>query len=594
VLILDGRQLASEINSKVNIAEIVGRYVQLTRSGRNHKGLCPFHNEATPSFLVSEEKGIYKCFGCGEGGDAISFFSKMEGISYGEALTNLASDVGVDATIVRRFQRNNQRNNFEKEFEILKFAQGFYQYYLLNTAEGHIALAYLASRGITKEIVIQFGIGLAPRDGSLIVKALASNSHSFETAKNAGLLHQSESGDYYSPFKSRIMFQVTNEQGHTVGFSGRTYLPGDDSYAKYVNSPESRVFQKSQIVYNLHEARKIARTSGRILLFEGFMDVIAAHKAGFVESVATMGTALTAAHARTLSRHAREVILVFDGDKAGLAATSKAIPILFAAGLQVRIVHMTGGLDPDDYVMQNGVDKFAELVKHSLGAIDFQYQYLKQGLRLETTDGQVEFERRLMAFSNQLPDKSVGQILLRRLRNEVYEQRRDRGNKGRQQQDGLYPQPNKDRQTNVFQPVPKLQVTSGDVKAEKELIYYMLLDKKVFELVMSQIGTAFNIDTHRKVVQAIEAYYVKNDVMNQEEFFSHLDPLMRRVVRDVVYELKSRPQKWSKEMIIELTDKVQMGAKKLAHAGKKQMFYNASYDEQLRMMGELTVDRVVN
>ena len=586
---MDRKQLADSIRTSVNVVDVVGRYVQLTRSGNNYKGLCPFHNEATPSFLVSEDKGIYKCFGCGEGGDSISFLSKMEGISYGEALAQLAENVGIERNVLRQLKRSNQRNNFEKEFEILKFAQGFYHYYLLNTEEGMLALDYLAGRGITKDIIGQFGIGLAPRDGTLLIKTLESNSHSFEIAKNVGLLGQGKSGDYYSQFKSRIMFSVANEQGNVVGFSGRSYLTDDDGYAKYMNSPESRVFQKSQIVYNLHQARKTARTTRKILMFEGFLDVIAAHKAGFMESVATMGTALTIEHAKILSHHAHEIILVFDGDKAGLAATAKAIPILFAQQLQVRVVRIPGGLDPDDYVKQSGVDKFAEAVKDSLGAIDFQYEYLKQGLRMNTTDDQVEFERRLMAFGRSLPDQSMGQAMLRKWKNELYEQRR--GNSGRNhQQDGLYRRPNS-VQPNAI-PVPKLQVKPGEVKAEKELIYYMLMDKQVFDLVVSQIGTAFNIDAHRKIVQAIEAYYFKNNVMNQEEFLSSLEPYSMRLVRDVVYELKSRPKTWSEEMITELIDKVQEGALKLERAGKKEMFYKASHEQQLVMMGDLTAGLV--
>ena len=594
---LDRKQLADNIRTSISVVDVVGRYVKLSKSGNNHKGLCPFHNEATPSFLVSEEKGIYKCFGCGEGGDAISFLSKMEAISYGEALGRLAEHAGVDQKVLRQLRRNNDRNNFDKEFELLKFAQGFYQYYLLNTEEGKVALDYLTGRGITKDIIVQFGIGLAPRDGSLLIKALESNSHSFEVAKNAGLIGQGESGDYYSLFKSRVMFQVTNEQGHVVGFSGRTYLPVDEAQAKYVNSPESRVFQKSQIVYNLHEARKTARTTGKILLFEGFLDVIASHTAGFTESVATMGTALTASHAKTLSRHVREVVLVFDGDKAGLVATAKAIPILLATGLQVRVASIPDGLDPDDYVKQHGTRKFAHVVKHALGAIDFQYEYLKQGLRLDTTDGQVEFGRRLTAFGHQLPDQVMGKAMLQKWKNEQYEQRRDnrdgqrhgRANRGGQQQ-GLYRLQNNASSSALV--TPKLQVISGEVKAEKELIYYMLADKRVFDLVLAQIGTAFNIDAHRKIVQGIEAYYAKHDVLNQAEFFSRLDPVMMRVAQDVVYEFRNWPKIWTREMIIELTGKVRSGALKLERAGKKEMFYRASHEQQLVMMGELTAGLV--
>lgn len=582
---MDRKQLADSIKASINIVDVVGRYVQLSKSGSNHKGLCPFHNEATPSFLVSEDKGIYKCFGCGEGGDSISFLSKMEGISYGEALAQLAETTNIDQNVLSQLRRNNQRNNFEKEFEILKFVQGFYQYYLLNTEEGKVALDYLVGRGITKDIIGQFGIGLAPRDSNLLIKALESNSHSLEVAKNAGLIGQSENGNYYSLFKSRIMFQVTSEQGNIVGFSGRLYLPDDDGYAKYMNSPESRVFQKSQIVYNLHEAKKMARTTGKILMFEGFLDVIAANKAGFIESVATMGTALTTEHAKILSRYAREVILVFDGDKAGLAATAKAIPILFAQGLQVRVAHIPGGLDPDDYVKQNGIDKFADVVKNALGAIDFQYEYLKQDLRLDTTDGQVEFERRLTTFGNQLPNQTMGQAMLRKWKNEVYERHRNNGG-GRYQQEGLYRRPNNVKTNAIL--IPKLQVASGEIKAEKELIYYMLIDKQVFDLVVSQMGTAFNIDAHRKIVQAIEAYYFKNDVMNREEFLNNLELHSMRIARDIVHELKNRPKIWSEEMIIELVDKVCKGALKLERAGKKKMFYNASHEQQLVMMEDLT------
>jgi len=587
---LDRKQLAENIRANLSVVEVVGRYVQLTRAGNNHKGLCPFHNEATPSFTVSEDKGIYKCFGCGEGGDAISFVSKMEGISYSEALARLAEGVGIDQKILRQLQQTNARNNFEKEFEILKFVQGFYQYSLLNTEEGKQALTYLTSRGISKEIIEQFGIGLAPQDGNLLIKALEANGLSFEIAKNTGLIAQRDLGDYYTQFKSRIMFQITNEQGNTIGFSGRTYLSEKDDQAKYINSSESRIFQKSQIVYNLHAARKSARTSGKTFIFEGFLDVIAAYKAGVTEAVATMGTALTLEHAKILSRHCREVVLVFDGDKAGLAATSKAIPILLTAGLQVSIAPMPNGLDPDDYIKQNGADKFINLVKNALGAMDFQYEYLKQGLNLESTDGKIEFERRLTTFSNTLPDRTLGQALLRKFKDDTYNQRRN-NHPHTNRQEGLYRRSNSNGLSSVAMP-QKLQVPSGEVKAEKELIYYMLLDKQIFELVASQIGTAFNIDAHRRIVQGIEAYYFNNNKMNQEEFLMQLDPQIMHVTQDIIAELKKRPQNWSKEMIIELTNRVQKGALKLERAGKKEMFYRANHEEQLVMMGELTASLI--
>ena len=590
MLILDRKQLADNIRAQVSVVDVIGRYVNLTKSGNNHKGLCPFHNEATPSFVVSEAKGIYKCFGCGEGGNAINFLSKMEGITYGEALGRLAENAGVDQKILGQLQRTRP-DNFEKEYEVLKYAQGFYQYYLLNADEGSAALDYLASRKVTKDIIEHFGIGLAPRDGNLLIKALTSNSYSLEVARNAGLIGQSESGEYYSRFKSRIMFQAANEQGNIIGFSGRVYLLGDKAQAKYVNSPESRIFQKSQIVYNLHEAKKVARKTGKIYIFEGFLDVIAAHKAGFAEAVATMGTAMTDAHVKVLSRHAREVIIVFDGDKAGLAATTKAIPLLFAQGLQVKVALMPSGLDPDDYIKQKGVLKFANLLKNPVGAIDFKYEYLKQGLNLDSTDHQVEFEARVTAFANELQVPAMRQALNRKLKDDLYANRRNRSHQEQSKlPEGMYRRPNNMQPTYGI--TPKLSVVSGEVKAEKELIYYMLMDKQVFKLAFSQIGTALNIDAYRKIAQAVEDYYFKNEEMNQEEFFACLDPQMMRVAQEVVYELKTRPKEWSKEMIIELTDKVRKGALKLARAGKKEMFYRASHEQQLVMMDDLTAGLV--
>jgi len=504
-------------------------------------------------------------------------------------MARLADEAGLDKNLLAQLKKNNQITDFSKEFEILKFVQGFYQYYLLNTKEGRFACDYLTSRGITKEIIQQFGIGLAPNDGNLLITALTSNSFSFEIAKNVGIIAQSENGDYYSQFKARIMFAVTCEQGNVCGFSGRTYLASDEHYAKYMNSPASQVFQKSQIIYNLYVAKKIARTTGKILMFEGFLDVITAHTAGFAASVATMGTALTAEHAKILSRHAREVTLVFDGDSAGVQAAAKAIPILLATGIQVKVASIPNALDPDEYIKQNGANKFADIINGALGAIDYQYNYLKQGLRLETTDGQVEFERRLTNFGKLVPNQATSAAMHRKWKNEVYESRQRQKRQPHYQQGSNWRSHGKQIFTT---PMPMLQVIEGTVKAEKELIYYMLIEKAVFELVSSQIGVAFNIDAHRKIVQAIEAYYFQNSKMEPAEFLASLEPASRQIVQNVLDELANLTKNWSESVIIELVGKVKKGALKLERAGKKQMFYKASHEQQLVMMGDLTASFV--
>jgi len=562
--------------------------VQLAKSGNNHKGLCPFHNEATPSFLVSEDKGIYKCFGCGEGGDAISFLSKMENISFTQALTQLAQHSGVDQNIINQINLSQSKDNFDKEIELLTFIKGFYKYYLLNSEEGKIGLDYLENRGITKNNIEYFGIGLAPKDGNILIKALEANSFSFELAKKTGILGQRDDGAYYSLFRSRIIFSIDDEQGRTVGFSGRTYLPDDKNQAKYVNSPESNVFQKSKIVYNLNEAKKAARQSKKLMLFEGFLDVISSVTAGFSESVATMGTSLTANHAQIIKRHANEVVLVFDGDKAGLSATAKAVMLLLPTGIRVKVVIIPNGLDPDDFIKQNGIRKFADLIENATGAMDFQYEFLKQGLMLETTDAQVEFERRLNSFASHLPNQSMQKALLRKWKDELYQKNR----KSSQNFNAAPSLRNTNQQKSPLPPLSVLKVTSREVKAEKELIFYMMLDKKVFDLTSKLIGTAFNIDAYRKIAQAIEAYYYKNEIMDKDKFLAKLEPVIRQTVEQIAGELRNRPKKWSEEMIVELTEVVQNGAFKLERAGKKEMFYKANHQQQLMMMSDLTTGLV--
>jgi len=308
-------------------------------------------------------------------------------------------------------------------------------------------------------------------------------------------------------------------------------------------------------------------------MFEGFLDVIAAHKAGFTESVATMGTSLTASHAKILSRHAREVILVFDGDQAGLAATAKAIPILFAAGLQVRVVHIPDGLDPDDYVKQHGARKFAEVVNNSLGAIDFQYEYAKQGINIHTTDGAMAFERRLTDIGKQF---GIGEELVWKFR---MGEKKNRVNK-----DKSVHQP--------FTPVSReeLPSTQRDIKIEKELIYYMLLDKKVFVLVDAQIGTAFNIDEHRKIVQAIEAYYAKHDAIRQDEFLNGLDIKVQSFIQEIIKKFGEKHPAWSEEIINSYCNQIKFSAMERQRNGKKEKLLEShqkvSRNELLRMMEE--------
>ena len=241
-----------------------------------------------PPFVVSPDKGIYKCFGCGEGGNVVSFVSSLEAISYPQAILKLAKRAGIETNIVLPSDESIQDAKFKNEFDILEFAKGFYHYYLNHTKEGKVALDYLHNRGMSDETIAKFGIGLAPSYSDALVKTLANNRYSLDVAMKLGLLNE-HNGQYYDRFKSRIMFPIFDKIGHVVGFSGRVFLEEDTHLGKYVNSPESPIFQKGKLIYHLNDAKLAIRRHNRVLLFEGFLDVISAVEAGFVESVATMG-----------------------------------------------------------------------------------------------------------------------------------------------------------------------------------------------------------------------------------------------------------------------------------------------------------------
>ena len=406
------QELFDEVVEKSDIVDVISDYVQLSKAGKNYKGLCPFHGENTPSFVVSPDKGIYKCFGCGEGGNVVSFVSSLEAISYPQAILKLAKRAGIETNIVLPSDESIRDAKFKNEFDILEFSKGFYHYYLNHTKEGKVALAYLHDRGMSDETIAKFGIGLAPSYSDALVKTLANNRYSLDVAMKLGLLNE-HNGQYYDRFKSRIMFPIFDKIGHVVGFSGRVFLEGDTHLGKYVNSPESPIFQKGKLIYHLNDAKLAIRRYNRVLLFEGFLDVISAVEAGFVESVATMGTALTDDHSRELRRLTDQIILCFDGDKAGLAAANKAIPILMAQNFSVSVVEIPNKMDPDEFIKTHGKEAFSKLIDQAIPAIDYQYRYIKRQFNLEFVSHREQFKRQIYHFAYTLQSHTLQELILK-------------------------------------------------------------------------------------------------------------------------------------------------------------------------------------
>lgn len=392
-------EVIEEIRSRSDIVDVVGEYVQLTKRGRNWFGLCPFHGESTPSFSVTADKQIFHCFGCGAGGNAITFLMDIENISFQEALLKLGERTGIDVGVQPGEAQSAQARNDDPLIMMHEFAADMYHHILLNTEEGQEALDYLQNRGFTQETIEKYRIGWALPEWNYMEVALRRKGYTDEQLEKSGLAIKREKSDgWFDRFRGRIMFPIMNENGKAIAFSGRV-LEQTKQEAKYMNSPESPIFQKSQVLYNVHLARGAIRKNRKIILFEGFMDVIAAGKAGIDNALATMGTSLTAQHIRQMKRFAQEVVICFDGDDAGWEAAKRAAIPLEEANFKVGIAVLPNGMDPDDFVRQNGAEAFREQViekpqtfiafamMHARRHKNFQYendllQYIQEVLQL--------------------------------------------------------------------------------------------------------------------------------------------------------------------------------------------------------------------
>lgn len=334
-----------EIKAKLNIEEVVGGYLQLQRAGRNLKACCPFHNEKSPSFIVSPERQSWHCFGCGEGGDIFSFVMKIEGVEFVDALKTLADKAGV------QLKKTNYKESGEKSniMEVIAAAKKFYVG-CLKIKGGVKAYEYLRGRGLTDEIIEKFELGFAPDSWSLLSEYLVKKGFKEKDIFAAGMTVQKEKGGFYDRFRGRIMFPINNIAGQTVGFSSRIMPGGDEKSAKYINTPETPVYNKGRILYGLDKAKIFLRQKDQCVMVEGNVDVIASFQAGVNNVVATSGTALTADQLRIIKRYTNNIVFSFDMDSAGAKAANRGIEMALAEGMDVSLIRVPEGKDPADAV----------------------------------------------------------------------------------------------------------------------------------------------------------------------------------------------------------------------------------------------------
>ncbi len=404
-----------ELKSRTDIADVISDYVTLKRSGRTLMGVCPFHNDRSPSFSVSRENGFFYCFGCGAGGDVITFLRKIENLDYMEALRKLASRAGMTIPENKGYDQGLMSIK-SRIYEANKEAGRFY-FKQLYSPDGKNALEYLKKRQISETMIRKFGLGYSPNNRFALVNHLKSKGFSDNELITANLANQSRNGYPFDRFSDRVMFPIFDLSGRVIAFGGRIM---SDIKPKYLNTSDTPVFNKSRNLFGLNTAKNHA--NGTLILVEGYMDVISLHQAGFENAVATLGTALTNEQAMMIKRYCEDVVICYDSDEAGQKATQRAIGILRSTGLNIRILTVPDGKDPDEFMKSHGdkgVSLFRRLLEKSGNDIEYRLNKMREGLDLENNDQRVQYLTNAAELISELDNPVTQDVYLTKLSNEL-------------------------------------------------------------------------------------------------------------------------------------------------------------------------------
>ncbi|MFW5437915.1 DNA primase [Paenibacillus apiarius] len=515
-------EVRDEVLKRNDIVDIVGQYVHLSKHGKYLKGLCPFHSEKTPSFTVTPEKQIFHCYGCGKSGTVIQFMMGIEGYSYPEAMKHLAelSHIPITwgtGTVTERNPHNEAKDSLIKAHEL---AAKLYHYILMNTSHGQEALLYLRGRGINDKLIEQFQIGYAPPQWDTLVQLLEKREFDLSLMEKGGLVSARHNGSgYVDRFRDRIMFPIWDRNGHAVAFAGRIM---GDGQPKYLNSPETMLFNKSKLLYNMHQARTHIKRTGQIILFEGYADVIQAWDAEVCNGIATMGTALTGDQVTLMKRMADNVTLCYDGDDAGQAAALKAIPLFEEAGMHVAVAMLPDRMDPDDYLKTHGAERFRHaIIAGAITPTKFKLISLRRNHILLEDDGKRRFKDEAMdviarvaspveremhlkelALQLDLPGESALVSLKQECAN--IRQKLQKKNGHGDNHDNWW---NNVRNDNRSIAPPTLR--PAYVYAERSLLALMFQDAEVSNYVERNLGEQFNVDDHAALAAYLYAYYAQ-------------------------------------------------------------------------------------
>jgi DNA primase len=584
-------EVIEKIKEQNDIVDIISEDVRLKKSGRNYMGLCPFHSDKSPSFSVSSEKQIYKCFSCGEAGNVLTFVMKYKKLTFLEAAKYLADKANIILPI--EGQENNAISR-KKEF-LYKINVEAARYYFANLQNNKIAKEYFLKRGIKEETIKRFGLGYSHDNWHGVINGLRSKGYKDDLLFEAGLISKNEkTGNTYDRFRNRVMFPVFDAKGKVIGFGGRVL---DDSKPKYLNSPETMIFQKGTNLYGLNFAIKNKLLDDYIIIVEGYMDLIALHQYGISNTVASLGTALTVNQARLLKRYVNKVIISYDADLAGQTATLRGLEILRNAGFDVKVLTVPQGKDPDEFVRNNGKEAFLRLAKEALPLIEYRIKRAAQGINFKNGNELIAYGEK---FAEILAD-------LNPIEKDVYIKKISEETSIKEQ--ALYDLlsqviSKKQKEENFINKKEdfgtKLYVEPGYLKAERSLIKLMFKDELYNDLKSVIKPGDFVIESHNKIYSLILQgknvdtiniiSYVESrcdDIESSKEFtkikeheilaFADSERLIRDYIKEVknfklklrIEDLKKKQNRFEKEGEIEESIRIAMELNKLSEALKK-------------------------
>lgn len=514
----------NEIRQSVDIVDVIGNYLPLEKKGRNYVAICPFHDDTDPSLTISPEKQIYMCFVCHHGGNVFRFLQDYLKISFLEAVKIVAEMGHIDVGDFS-FQEEHHHVNPETEplYQMYDEANRIYRHYL-GTKPAILAKDYLHDRGITQDIIDRFEIGYAPNQ-NILLSSFEKSGFSKMQVYASGLVIESKAG--YDRYRDRIMFPLHNSDGKVVGFSGRIYKKTQQE-AKYINSPESKIFTKGEILYNYHRIKDNVRDKGNIIILEGFMDVIALYKAGIENTVAIMGTALTLAHITLLKRLTKNVVLCLDGDQAGQNAMIKCVDALYEQGFHISVVVIPDNMDPDEFLNAKGQDELQALFEKPVSLIEFKMNYYYQRINTDNYEDRKQYLNSMVDMINGLHDevdKAYYSELL---------EKRSGFSKELIQRLLLKSKPVKAIKT--YQPITYKKthrLIDKYQKAERELLYFMMQDKKYAMLYEAKAGYMFD-HIHRIIASYIVDYYRQYVVLEVADLISQIqDEKIVKTILDI-------------------------------------------------------------